>query len=60
MLAGGNKYQKPVKTKFKKNQDREALKFEKKRHHDKTLYRLAKEEKEEYVTFNKSERSNCF
>jgi hypothetical protein len=53
MLVGGSKYQKPVKTKFKKNLDREVLKSEKKRHHDKTLYRLAKEEKEEHVTFDK-------
>lgn len=54
MLAGGSKYQKQVKTKFKKNQDHEPLKPEKKRHHDKSLYRLAREEREEYVTFNKS------
>jgi hypothetical protein len=54
MLAGGNKFQKIVKTKFKKNQDHESLKPEKKRHHDKTLYRLARQEREEYVTFDKS------
>lgn len=48
MLAGGSKFQKTVKTKFKQNKDREAVKFEKKRHHDKSYYRLAKQEKEEY------------
>jgi hypothetical protein len=54
MLAGGNKFQKIVKTKFKKNKDRETVNLNKKRHHDKSYYRLAREEKEEYVTFNKS------
>jgi len=48
MLAGGSKFQKTVKTKFKQNKDRETVKFEKKRHHDKSYYRLAKQEKEEY------------
>lgn len=50
MLSGGKKYQKTTKTKFRKNKDREGSKqFEKPRHHDKSFYRLAKEEKEEYV-----------
>ena len=49
MIHGGQKFQKPEKTKFKKNRDREDSKLEKKRHHDKTFYRLAKEEKEDYV-----------
>jgi hypothetical protein len=49
MIHGGKKYQKAEKTKFKKNQDRENGKFDKKRHHDKSLYRLVKEEKENYV-----------
>ena len=50
MLSGGKKFQKTVKTKFRKNKDREGGKhFEKQRHHDKSFYRLAKEEKEEYV-----------
>lgn len=48
MLAGGNKFQKTVKTKFKPNKDRESVKLDKKRHHDKSFYRLAKQEKEEY------------
>jgi hypothetical protein len=54
MLAGGSKYQKPIKTKFKKSQDHETIKTQKKRHHDKTLYRLAREEKEDYVILDKS------
>jgi hypothetical protein len=50
MLSGGKKFQKTTKTKFRKNKDREGSKhFEKQRHHDKSFYRLAKEEKEEYV-----------
>ena len=48
MLAGGNKFQKTIKTKFRKNKDRETVNLNKKRHHDKSYYRLAKEEKEEY------------
>ena len=54
MLAGGSKYQKPIRTKFKKSQDHETLKSQKKRHHDKILYRLAREEKDEYVILDKS------
>jgi hypothetical protein len=50
MLQGGKKFQKTVKTKFKKNRDKEGSKhFDKNRHHDKSFYRLAKEEKEDYV-----------
>jgi hypothetical protein len=50
MLTGGKKYQKTTKTKFRKNKDHEATKnFEKPKRHDKSFYRLAKEEKEEYV-----------
>jgi hypothetical protein len=50
MLSGGKKYQKTVKTKFRKNKENfENQKLGKQRHHDKSFYRLAKEEKEEYV-----------
>ena len=50
METGGKKVVKTQKTKFRKNKDREGSKhFEKPRHHDKSFYRLAKEEKEEYV-----------
>lgn len=49
MIYGGKKFQKAEKTKFKKNQDRESGKLDKTRHHDKSFYRLMKEEKENYV-----------
>lgn len=47
MYSGGSKFQKTVKTKFKKNQDREFDK-QKSKHHDKTFYRLKKQEEKEY------------
>jgi hypothetical protein len=50
MISGGQKIQKTQKTKFRKNKDKESIKFEKKKHHDKSFYRLAREEKTEYVT----------
>lgn len=51
MLQGGKKFQKTVKTKFKKNRDKEGSnQFEKPRHHDKSYYRLAKEEKDHAVS----------
>ena len=47
MLSGGKKFQKTQKTKFRKNTDREfANKFDKQKHHDKSFYRLAKQEKD--------------
>lgn len=49
MIHGGQKYQKTQKTKFRKNQDREKAKQEKSRHHDKSFYRLMKEDKDSYV-----------
>jgi hypothetical protein len=49
MFSGGKKIQKTQKTKFRKNKDHESLKLDKKKHHDKSFYRLAKEEKQEYV-----------
>lgn len=49
MISGGKKFDKPQKTKFKKNRDREPLKQGKPRHHDKSFYRLVKEEKQEYA-----------
>jgi hypothetical protein len=49
MIHGGQKYQKTEKTKFRKNQDREKAKQDKNRHHDKSFYRLIKEEKDSYV-----------
>ena len=49
MVHGGKKVQKPQRTKFRKNSDNEYGNFDKKKHHDKSLYRLAKQEKEEYA-----------
>jgi len=50
MLTGGKKFQKTVKTKFKKNKEQQGGKhLEKPRHHDKSFYRLVKQEKEDYV-----------
>lgn len=45
MLSGGKKYQKPEKTKFRKHQESE-LKNGKQKHHDKSFYRLLKQEKD--------------
>jgi hypothetical protein len=51
MFSGGKKYEKTTKTKFRKNKDREGNKhIDKQKHHDKSFYRLVKEEKQEYVT----------
>lgn len=48
MLSGGKKFQKTQKTKFRKNTDKEyyGSKVEKQKHHDKSFYRLAKQETE--------------
>jgi hypothetical protein len=49
MIHGGNKFEKPSKSKFKKyNEDREMFK-PKKKHHDKTTYRLKREEDKEVL-----------
>lgn len=46
MIHGGKKYEKTSKTKFKKNRDSENFKINKQKHHDKSTYRLTKEERE--------------
>lgn len=48
MLSGGKKFQKPEKTKFRKNRDNNDYSnlHTKQKHHDKTVYRLLKQEKE--------------
>jgi hypothetical protein len=47
MLSGGKKFQKPEKTKFRKNREaNEYLHNGKQKHHDKSLYRLLKQEKD--------------
>lgn len=49
MYSGGSKFEKTVKTKFKKNEDREFTnKQTKPKHHDKSFYRLKKQEEKEY------------
>lgn len=49
MLSGGDKkYQKTKKTKFKEYHDNDDNKDKKQKHHDKTYYRLLKQEKEDY------------
>jgi hypothetical protein len=45
----GNRIQKPTKTKLKRNEEGNTKEKEKKRHHDRTTYRLLKQEKKEYV-----------
>lgn len=49
MIQGGQKFEKIQKTKFRKNQDREGVKLDKKRQNDKSLYRSIKQEKDKYV-----------
>ena len=49
METGGKKIIKAQKTKFRKNKDRESHNFTKTKHHDKSFYRLVKQEKEDYV-----------
>jgi hypothetical protein len=48
MLVGGKKFQKPERTKFRKNRDANdyGQQNQKQKHHDKTLYRLIKQEKD--------------
>lgn len=49
MLSGGKKYEKPVKTKFKKTKEQQGSKHDKQKHHDKSFYRLMREERESVV-----------
>ena len=49
MLTGGKKYQKPIKTKFRKTTDTENVKTHKQKHHDKSTWRLLKQEKVDVV-----------
>lgn len=57
MQYGGKKFQKTEKTKFKKNRESwgdgpQKLKEFKKRHHDKSTYRLIRNEDKEYDSFD--------
>ena len=59
MLNGGKKIQKTVKTKFKKNRDKENQNLFKSKHHDKSVYRLVKQqEKEDYVIQRSATKTN--
>lgn len=50
MEIGGKKVVKTERTKFRKNKDsREFSNNQKKKHHDKSFYRLVKQEKDDYV-----------
>jgi hypothetical protein len=56
MFAGGNKTQKIQKTKFRKNADSERYSNQHK-HHDKSTYRLLKQE-EEYELEKRTTKRN--
>jgi hypothetical protein len=56
MFVGGNKPQKIQKTKFRKNSDSERYSNQHK-HHDKSTYRLLKQE-EEYELENRTPKRN--
>jgi hypothetical protein len=45
----GNKLVKPQKSKFKKDKEKETFKQFRKKHHDKSTYRLMKQEERENV-----------
>ncbi len=50
MLSGGKKFEKPKKTKFHKNREQyESQQLKNQKHHDKSLYRLLKQEKDYVV-----------
>lgn len=57
MLVGGNKPQKIQKTKFRKNMESERYNSKKPKHHDKSTYRLLKQE-EEYELENRTTKRN--
>jgi hypothetical protein len=46
MIGGGRKFEKPQKSKFRKNEDRETFKQFRNKHNDKALYRMLKREKD--------------
>ena len=49
MEIGGKKFVKTEKTKFRKHKDLKEDLHQKKKHHDKSFYRLMKEEEKNYV-----------
>lgn len=57
MFVGGNKPQKIQKTKFRKNAESERYSSKQHKHHDKSTYRLLKQE-EEYEFENRITKRN--
>lgn len=49
METGGKKFVKPQKTKFRKNKETENINKQKQKHHDKSFYRLLRQEETDYV-----------
>lgn len=50
MIQGGKKFEKTNKSKFKKYEESKETFKEKKKHHDKSTYRLMREEQKEIFT----------
>jgi hypothetical protein len=46
-MIGGKKVEKPQKSKFKPNREKDTFKQFRKKHRDKTAYRLSKEEEKD-------------
>ena len=47
MVGGGKKFEKPQKSKFRKNEDRETFRQFRNKHNDKALYRMLKKEEKD-------------
>jgi hypothetical protein len=47
MIGGGRKFEKPQKSKFRKNEDRETFRQFRNKHNDKALYRMLKKEEKD-------------
>lgn len=50
-MIAGNKFQKPLKTKYRKGEDFDVKEERRHKHHDKSYYRLLRQEQEEYQNF---------
>lgn len=58
MLSGGRKFEKPKKTKFHKNNESDFNRnLKQHKHHDKTMYRLLKQE-QDYVLQGRVKETN--
>ena len=47
MIGGGRKFEKPQKSKFRKNEDRETFRQFRNKHNDKALYSMLKKEQKD-------------